>query len=67
RKSVSCGVKLSENNLETKTDKNVCQVLQPHYSDRVEPSDIVQGIRWEVVQRFAEAPEPTAVQGGESA
>jgi hypothetical protein len=43
----------------TKTDKNVCEVLQPHYDEAVQPSDTVQGIRWEVVQRFAEPPEAT--------
>jgi hypothetical protein len=58
--------KLNARHSLTKTDKNVCEVLQPHYDDPVHPSDTVQGIRWSVVQPFAEVPEPAA-EGGESA
>jgi hypothetical protein len=54
--------KLNARHALTETDKNVREVLQPHYDTPVSPNDTVQGIRWDVIQRIAETPV-----GGESA
>ena len=36
----------------TKTENDVCDVLQPHYSDPVDPDSVVQGIVWKRVEPF---------------
>lgn len=44
---------LNANHALTKTDKDVVQVLQPHYSEPVTLDKTVQGILWEIEKRFA--------------
>jgi len=39
----------------TTTEQNVIEILDPHYDQSVHVSDIVQGIRWEILQRVANA------------
>lgn len=53
--------RLGVNHSLTNTEKNAVEVLQPHYSTPVTPTDTVQGIHWNVVNRFAQPPEVTTL------
>jgi len=40
----------------TNTDESVCEVLQPYYNTPIHEDDTIQGIVWNIVEKFAEPP-----------